>query len=58
MNSPLEYELAMARSAELRAMASPRVRRPAPPVRPRERAGWWLITVGLRLATGPVAGTR
>jgi hypothetical protein len=58
MHSPLAREMAQARARELRAMARPGVRRTARAEgrvggwHPRQRAGWWLVTVGLRLATG------
>lgn len=73
MISPLVVELAKARTAELQRLAAPRptsarAARPEAPaarVRPiawrlrtRRRAGWWLVTVGLRLAAGPANGLR
>ncbi|HVY11048.1 MAG TPA: hypothetical protein VHB18_12980 [Mycobacteriales bacterium] len=55
MNSPLGYDLAKARVADLhRAAMRPTVARTAAQPRPvRQRAGWWLVGVGLRIATGP-----
>ncbi|MGN6472304.1 MAG: hypothetical protein ACTHK4_01485 [Mycobacteriales bacterium] len=70
MISPLVVELARARTAELQRTAAPRVspvgaarppraaHRIAWPSRTRRRAGWWLVTVGLRLAAGSPSGLR
>ena len=66
MNNPLAYELAKTRIADLQRSAHPQVaadrptRRTSRVVQPRparERAGWWLVTVGLRLA-GSADGLR
>jgi hypothetical protein len=72
MISPLISYLADDRVAELRAMGAeghPRAIRacrrrtsgPALPMRPsatRRRAGWLLVSMGLRLAVGSVEGLR
>ncbi|HEX3706720.1 MAG TPA: hypothetical protein VHV76_08825 [Mycobacteriales bacterium] len=73
MISPLVTYLADARVAELRAMGAEghprlmRARRRHPPatsgltMRPsatRRRAGWLLVSMGLRLAVGSVEGLR
>ncbi|HVV74725.1 MAG TPA: hypothetical protein VHC43_01720 [Mycobacteriales bacterium] len=60
MNSPLGYDLAKARVAELQRSAArtakpsnDRARMAPARSRSRQRAGWWLISVGLRLVATP-----
>lgn len=63
MNSPLGYDLAKAHIADLQRSAARTAAASQPRVAPvrsrtRQRAGWWLIEVGLRLAATPASGLR